>query len=254
MKRSEFELEVCAATIQSVIAAFEGGADRVEVVSNLCEGGTTPPAGLVAAALENTTVDVFPIIRPRGGDFLFSDLETGIMVKEITRFREVGVHGFVIGCLGRDGRVDREKCSLLIEAAKGFPVTFHRAFDMTPDPFEALETLISMGVARVLTSGQRNKAADGLSTIAKLVEQAGDRIKIMVGSGVDEGNIAHIAQHTRARAFHVSLRVPEASSMKFRREGVKMGRPDLNEFEHHFTSAERVRRCVKEVEGVKGEG
>jgi copper homeostasis protein len=173
------------------------------------------------------------------------------MLKDIIFFREIGVHGFVFGCLRNDGRIDKEICSRLIEAAKGMPVTFHRAFDMTADPFEALDTLYKLGIKRILTSGQEDKAMEGIPLISRLVDAAGEEVILMAGGGVNEGNIAQIAKETGVKAFHISVREPHESEMKYRREGIHMGGSDeFNEFEYKFTSSERVKACIRQLEEI----
>lgn len=205
MKRNEFEIEICAGNIQSVIAAEKGGADRVELCDNLLEGGTTPSIGTIILAKEKTNIAVFPIIRPRGGDFVYSDLELEIMKMDVEAARIAGADGIVIGCLKNDGSVDKEKCCRLIEAAKGLPVTFHRAFDVTNDPFTAFHAIKSMGIKRILTSGQQATALDGIELLAQLNLLANNSVKIMAGAGVNTLNIQRIAKETGVKAFHASL-------------------------------------------------
>ncbi len=250
MKRQEFEIEVCANSVLSAIEAEKGGANRVELCDNLYEGGSTPSVGMIFQAKQQTSIDVFPIIRPRGGDFLYSETEMLIMLKDIAVARQMGADGFVIGCLTPEGKVDYEKCSRLIESAKGLPITFHRAFDMCDDAFEALKTIKKLGIQHILTSGQKNKAIDGIPLIAELVKAAGSDLKIMVGSGVDENNIEEIAHKTNAKAFHVSLRETYESEMIFRRESVYMGGlKEIPEFANKYTSAERVEALIKKLQG-----
>lgn len=249
MKRETYELEICANSIQSVIAAEQGGANRVELCDNLYEGGTTPSAGAIYLAKEKTNIDLFSIIRPRGGDFLYSKEEVNIMIKDIEVSRLMGADGIVIGCLTPKGKVDYETCARLVEASKGLPVNFHRAFDMTVDAFEAMETIQQLGIQRILTAGQKNKAIEGLTFIAQLVEKAGNKIKIMAGSGLDEHNIVEIAQATKAVAFHAAIRMPYESKMVFRRDSIFMGGlPTIPEFTNFYTSSERVRNLIQKLE------
>ncbi len=248
MKRNLFEIEVCANSVLSAVAAEKGGADRVELCDNLYEGGTTPSAGMITQTKMVTSLGVFPIIRPRGGDFLYSKEEMEVMLKDIELAYNMGVDGIVIGCLLDNGKIDYEKCSRLIEAAKGLPITFHRAFDMTVDAFEALNTCIKLGVSRVLTSGQKNKAIDGVSLIAELVKHAGNSIIIMPGSGITEDNIQFIAVKTKAKAFHLSLRDSYESKMVFRRNDIFMGgTKEIPEFVNKYTSAERVSTLINQI-------
>lgn len=246
MKRQEFEIEVCANSVLSAIAAEKGGADRVELCDNLYEGGTTPSAAMIFQAKQQTAIDLFPIIRPRGGDFFYSEMEMQIMLKDMEIARQMGADGFVIGCLSTDGKVDYEKCARLIDAAKGLPITFHRAFDLCVDAFEALDVIKELGVQRILTSGQKNKAMDGVSMITDLVKVAGSDLSIMAGSGVNEENVLDIARQTQARAFHVSLRESHESKMIFRRENVFMGGlKEIPEYANKYTDAERIKALIK---------
>lgn len=246
MKRQEFEIEVCANSVLSAIAAEKGGADRVELCDNLYEGGTTPSAAMIFQAKQQTSIDLFPIIRPRGGDFFYSEMEMQIMLKDMEIARQMGADGFVIGCLSTDGKVDYEKCARLIDAAKGLPITFHRAFDLCDDAFEALDVIKELGVQRILTSGQKNKAMDGVSMITDLVKAAGSDLSIMAGSGVNEENVLDIARQTQARAFHVSLRESHESKMIFRRENVFMGGlKEIPEYANKYTDAERIKALIK---------
>jgi len=249
MKRKDFEIEVCANSLLSAIAAEKGGADRVELCDNLYEGGTTPSAGMIYQAKQQISIDVFPIIRPRGGDFLYSEIEMQIMLKDIEVARQMGADGFVIGCLTAEGKVDNKNCARLIEAAKGLPITFHRAFDMCENAFKALDMIKKLGVQRILTSGQKNKAIDGVPLIAELVKAAGDKLLIMAGSGIDESNIQEIAHQSKAKAFHVSLRESYESEMIFRREHIFMGGlKEIPEYANKHTRADRLKRLIKIIE------
>lgn len=206
MNRNDFEVEICANSFDSVIEAEKGGANRVELCDNLCEGGTTPSIGLIELIKGKTSIDTFILIRPRGGDFVYNDNETAIMIKDILASVKCGADGIVIGCLTRKQEIDYETCSRLIEAAKGLPVTFHRAFDVCRNPVDSLELLQKLGVSRILTSGQQNKATEGMELLKKLNDLALNKnIKIMAGSGIDENNITRIAMETNIRAFHASL-------------------------------------------------
>ena len=218
-----YKFEICANSIASCIAAQDGGADRVELCAGIPEGGTTPSVGMIRCARESISIGLNVIIRPRGGDFLYSESEIREMVYDIKAAKGLGVDGLVFGCLCPDGSVDMENMRLLMEAAGDTPVTFHRAFDHTSDPFKALEDIIELGCARILTSGCRPTAAEGAPLLAQLVEKAGDRIIIMLGCGVNEGNIAETARLSGAREFHFSAREPVESGMTFRNQDVVMG-------------------------------
>ena len=218
-----YKFEICANSVASCIAAQDGGADRVELCAGIPEGGTTPSVGMIRCARESISIGLNVIIRPRGGDFLYSESEIREMVYDIKAAKGLGVDGLVFGCLCPDGSVDMENMRLLMEAAGDTPVTFHRAFDHTSDPLKALEDIIKLGCARILTSGCRPTAAEGAPLLAQLVEKAGDRIIIMPGCGVNESNIAETARLSGAREFHFSAREPVESGMTFRNQDVVMG-------------------------------
>ena len=212
---TRIELEVIGFDLASCLIAEQQGADRIELCANPHEGGTTPSHGVIAVARENTAIQLFPIIRPRGGDFLYSDLEFAAMADDIDRCRELGCDGVVIGMLRTDGHVDVERCAELISHAGPMQVTFHRAFDRVRDPLTSLEEIIELGCARILTSGQHPDVESGRDVLKTLVEAAAGRISIMPGSGVRSTNITGLAQHTGARAFHSSARKVHPSMMEF---------------------------------------
>ena len=221
-----YRFEICANSVASCIAAQEGGADRVELCAGIPEGGTTPSYGMICKARESISIGLNVIIRPRGGDFLYTRDELEEMLHDIRIAKELGADGLVFGCLRSDGSVDIEAMKPLMEAAGDTPVTFHRAFDHTSDPFKALEDIISLGCARILTSGCRPTALEGAGLLAQLVEKAEDRIIIMPGCGVNESNIAETARLSGAREFHFSAREPVESGMSFRNPQVAMGSED----------------------------
>ena len=240
-----FKFEVCANGVESCLAAQEGGADRVELCAGIPEGGTTPSYGEIMVArrvLTNTRLHV--IIRPRGGDFLYTPLELERMADDIRVCRELGADGVVIGCLCADGTLDMEANRLLVDAANGMSVTFHRAFDRCRDPREALEQLIGLGIDRVLTSGQQPTALQGTPLLRQLNTQAAGRITIMAGCGVNEDNIADIQRQTGAREFHFSARTAVKSGMQYINAKVYMGAKDADEGTLMYTSAERVRNTI----------
>ena len=239
-----YKFEICANSVASCIAAQEGGADRVELCAGIPEGGTTPSFGMIRNARENISIALNVIIRPRGGDFLYSESELREMVYDIQAAKELGADGLVFGCLRPDGSVDMEAMSVLMEAAGDTPVTFHRAFDHTSDPFKALEDIIALGCTRILTSGCRPTALEGAELLAGLVEKAGDRIIIMPGCGVREGNIAEIARLSGAREFHFSARESVESGMFFRNPDVAMGSED-DPYGYDVTTARRVAATIE---------
>lgn len=245
---SPLVLEVCVDSVESAIAAQQGGADRVELCDNLIEGGTTPSAGTIELARQHLTIGLNIIIRPRGGDFCYSDIEFEIMKRDIRAARELGANGVVIGLLKEDGSIDQERTRQLVEQARPLSVTFHRAFDMTRDPFEALEDLIALGIDRVLTSGQENSVLEGLELIADLVQRAGDRIIVMPGGGITERNINKVIAQSGAREAHVVGTVGVESPMRYRNPRPFMGgelRPP--EYFRMVTDANRIREFVRAV-------
>ena len=238
-----YKFEICANSVASCIAAQEGGADRVELCAGIPEGGTTPSYGMIRNARKSINIALNVIIRPRGGDFLYSESEIEEMVCDIRVAKELGADGLVFGCLTPDGNVDIEAMKKLMDAAGDTPVTFHRAFDHTSDPLKALEDIIGLGCARILTSGCRPTALEGASLLARLVEVAGDRLIIMPGCGVKEGNIAEIARLSGAREFHFSARESVESGMIFRNPEVAMGTEE-DPYGYVQTTARRVAATI----------
>lgn len=203
-------LEICVDSLDSALAAQAGGADRIELCSALSEGGLTPSLGLLETVREHLVIPIQVMIRPRGGDFCYSDLEFRAMRRDIELAKAAGADGVVFGLLQPDGRVDIERTRALLEAARPMSITFHRAFDLTSDPFIALETLIGLGVDRLLTSGQAATAYEGLDLIARLVTRADQRIKIMPGGGV-EAHVGEIIEASGVSEVHCSARSPVPS-------------------------------------------
>lgn len=240
-------LEICAGSVESAIAARDGGAQRIELCAALEIGGITPSAGIIAEARKVEGISLNVIIRPRGGDFLYNSYEAESMIYDIQLCKKLGVDGVVIGALTADGDIDTSLCRRLIDAADGMSVTFHRAFDMCRDPRQALEELIALGCDRVLTSGQATTAEAGIRLLKELVEQAAGRISIMPGCGVNSGNAAMILQETGATEIHASARKSVGSEMKFRHSGVSMGNPDSDEYARKETDAQEVRTIVKSI-------
>ena len=239
-----YKFEICANSVASCIAAQEGGADRVELCSGIPEGGTTPSFGMIRKARASIDIALNVIIRPRGGDFLYSEDELEEMIHDIRIAEELGADGLVFGCLTKEGNIDKRAMSILMEAAGSLPVTFHRAFDHSADPLKALEDIIELGCARILTSGCRPTALEGAPLLAQLVEKAGDRIIIMPGCGVKESNIAEIARLSGAREFHFSAREPVESGMIFRNPEVAMGSED-DPYGTVQTTARRVAATIE---------
>ncbi len=208
-------IEIATSDFLTTKSAVEGGADRIELCANLAEGGTTPSYAHIKKCKEAFSVPLFPIIRPRGGDFLYTKDEFEIMRNDIRLCKELGCEGIVIGLLNMDGTIDMTRTSELIDLAYPLEVTFHRAFDRCKDPFVALEELIEIGCQRILTSGQKPTVSEGVDLIAELNEKAEDRIIILPGSGVRKDNIRMLAERTGCIEFHSSLRGKVKSSMQF---------------------------------------
>ena len=237
--------EICVDSIAGVRAAKAAGADRVELCADLLEGGITPSRGMIHQAKTIEGIGLNVMIRPRGGDFLFDDDEFATMRSDIETAKAEGADGVVIGLLRATGEIDLARTRELIALARPLPVTFHRAFDMTPEPFEALEALIELGADRVLTSGQEASVLEGLPLIVELIERGGDRIVIMPGGGITERNLDRILAAARPREVHFAALEPAASGMRFRRPHVFMGgelRPP--EYDRLDTSPASVRAVI----------
>lgn len=246
-----FLVEICVDSLESATVAEAAGAGRIELCSALSEGGITPSAGLIESVCNNISIEVNVIIRPRSGDFLYSDTEFSVMRRDIEKAGEAGADGIVTGILNRDGTVDIERNALLAEYASPMKVTFHRAFDMCRDPKKALEDVISAGAARILTSGQARSAIEGAQLIKELVVTAGERIKIMPGGGITEYNIALLATTTGAKEYHLSGRHQRESMMTFRRKGIFMGDPRLqSEYSIKIADGERIRSVIMILQGI----
>jgi copper homeostasis protein len=243
--------EACVDSLESSIAAQEGGADRVELCSDLLEGGITPSLGLIKLVYENLKIPIMVMIRPRGGDFLYSDFEFEVMKSEIEFVKKLNVSGVVFGILNADGIIDKPRTKTLINLASPMKITFHRAFDMTRDPFEALDDLIELGIDRVLTSGQKINSYDGIELIKRLVEKSGDKIIIMPGGGVDEKNVAVIVNQCKVKEIHASARIKKESGMKYRNAQTTMSdSQEISEYEIMVTSIGRVNAIRKAINNL----
>jgi copper homeostasis protein len=239
-------LEVCANSITSAIAAQDGGAVRVELCDNLSEGGTTPSAGQILTARKLLKIKLYVLIRPRSGDFLYSDVEFEAMLSDVRLCADAGCDGIVTGILKADGIVDKQRNKQLVAIAKkaGLELTFHRAFDMCADQYAAMEDIIELGFERILTSGGKSTAMEGASTIAHLVEKAAGRIIIMPGSGIDEHNVADLVHFTGVKEIHASARTVVSSLMTYKNDHIIMGGTPHDEYSFDVTDVNRVRALI----------
>jgi copper homeostasis protein len=225
------------------LEAQKGGADRIELCDNISAGGTTPSIGSILTSRKLLKIKIFVLIRPRAGDFLYSGVEYDIIKKDIKFCKEAHIDGIVTGVLNSSGGVDKKRLMEIVKLANPLPVTFHRAFDMTAEPFKAMEDIIECGCKRILTSGQMQTAEEGIKLISELAKKSRERIIIMPGSGINENNIKKIMKATKCDEFHMSLRKIISSKMKFRNENIKMGsNTDTSEYEIKITSAQRIRK------------
>jgi len=223
-------LEACVANIESAVAANDADADRIELCNMLGAGGITPSFGFIEEVLKKISIPVHVLIRPREGDFLYSEDEHQIMLRDIRTCREIGVAGIVIGMLKENGSIDIKRCAELVNEAGPLAVTFHRAFDLASDAFTSLEEIIQLKCKRILTSGQRASAIHGAGFISGLIKQADGRITVMPGGGINDKNISQLRKMTMANEFHLSARMLKPSRMRYRNEFVIMSNEDVDEY------------------------
>lgn len=240
-----FQLEVCSNSSYSALQAQEGGASRVELCQNLENGGTTPSYAQIKRTRDLLDIGIHVLVRPRGGDFLYSDAEFEEIKMDITLCKQLGCDGVVIGVLNKDGSVDMERNKELVALAKPMTAVFHRAFDRCKDPLAALEDIIALGFDRILTSGLEATAAEGKALLKKLIEQADGRIEIMPGSGVNEENISELLQYTGAKSIHSSAKITLASAMEYNSTSFDgMNEPSMQ------TSKAKVQQLVSLIERI----
>lgn len=249
MKR--YLLEVCVDSPESAVQAVKGGAHRLELCANLVIGGTTPEQALYEKVRELTDTRIHVLIRPRYGDFLYSDYEFDIISRSVALYRKLGADGIVAGCLMPDGSLDTERMKKLRELAGPMHVTLHRAFDMCRDPYEALEQAKALGIETILTSGQKNSCLEGRGLIAGLVRESQGKTDIMAGGGVDEEVIRQMLDVADAPCYHMSGKTILNSSMRYRREDVSMGVPGLGEYELFRTDSEKIRKARKVLDQAR---
>lgn len=246
----DYILETCIDSVESALIAEKGGANRLEMCGNLIIGGTTPSPQLFKEVRRQCGIKIHALLRPRFGDFCYTENEFCILKEEVRMFRELGADGVVIGILRPDGTLDMERMKALMEETGDMSVTLHRAFDVCRDPYEALEQAKSLGIHTILTSGQADSCLAGRGLLAELVERAAGKIDIMVGSGVDAEAIRELYPQVKAHSYHMSGKVTLDSEMTYRKEGVNMGLPSLSEFEIWRTSEEKIRAAAEVLRGL----
>ena len=240
-------VEACVDAIDAALEAERGGAGRIELCGELLQGGVTPSAGLIAAVWDRIDVPLFVLVRPRPGDFLYTDDELDVMRRDIEQVKTLGVDGVALGALTADGEVDVERLRSLVELARPMSVTFHRAFDLVREQAEAADALMELGIDRVLTSGGAPTAAEGAGAIASLVQRAGDRLVVMAGGSITASNVGEIVAATGVREVHVRGAARVESAMRHRREVVSLSRAGGSEYERSVTRADEMRRVVERV-------
>ncbi|MGL1892807.1 MAG: copper homeostasis protein CutC [Spirochaetaceae bacterium] len=243
---ANYKIEVCVDSLTSCIESQRGGADRVELCDNMFEGGTTPSYGNIKQARKLLDIGLHVIIRPRGGDFNYSDYEFESMKDDITICKELGVDGVVFGILTKDGQIDIKRCAELVEISKPMQLTFHRAFDVAKDPYIALQEIIELGFHRVLTSGQEPSVMEGVDLISELVDIAEGNIIIMPGCGITVRNMPKVIEKTKAKEFHVLINCLEESQMEHRSDDIFMGSSVRNpEFQRGITDKQAISKLKK---------
>ena len=246
------KIEIVVYNIESAINAQTGGADRIELCDNPAEGGTSPSLGTIEVVRKHLSIQIFVMIRPRGGDFFYSDHEFEAMKSDIEACKKLGVDGVVFGILNKDGTIDKARCKELINLAKPMGVTCHRAFDMTNDPQQALNDCIEIGFDRILTAGQQAKAIDGVDLIAELIKRAKDKIMIMPGSGVNKETVEEIILKSKAKEIHFSATAFRESEMIYRNQKIAgMGDDQGAEFQLRKVDVERIKKIRKMIEKLK---
>lgn len=235
-------LEICANSIHSALIAQDAGAHRVELCENLNEGGTTPSFGTISETRKHLHISLFVLIRPRSGDFLYTKEEFEVMKTDIELCKKIGCDGIVIGLLTKEGEVDYDRTLELVKLAAPMEVTFHRAFDRCKDPFEALELIIKMGCKRILTSGLQNSVLEATDLIKKLIEQAGDRISIMPGAGINSSNILELKKITKAKEYHSSAKTNRPTLMNY--SNPKLGD---NKIQLQISDGEEIKKMLAQL-------
>ena len=241
--------EISIDSVLSAKNAQEAGANRIELCAGLIEGGTTPSIGMIKTVRNNTDIQMFVIIRPRGGDFLYTKEEFEVMCNDILEAKRNGADGIVSGALTAEGEIDIEKTTKMLELAYPLPFTFHRAFDMCKDPFEALEQLKKLKVSRILTSGQKKTAEDGIPLLKELVRKADNNITIMPGAGINVNNIVPLISETGAKEFHFSGKKKYTSGMRYFNDNISMGSSNgVDEYSVFISDQEIIKAVINKAE------
>ena len=243
--KKQVRLEVCVDSLESALAAEAGGAARIELCDCLVVGGTTPSAGMLEIVRGRVKIPIHVLIRPRAGDFCYTEDELSVIEKDIAVAKSLGADGIVCGVLKPDGTVNTSVMQRLVSLARPLAFTFHRAFDMSVDPHQALEVIMSLGINYLLTSGQQVTASQGQALLAELVQRAAGRIAVMPGGGITKENVAHLVQATGVEVVHASARCYHDSRMKYRRDGLTMGAWPDDEFRYAVADQERVRQIIR---------
>lgn len=239
------KLEICCYSVESALLAAKCGADRIELCQNYTEGGTTPSFGSIRTALAHLQIPLNVMVRPRGGDFLYSSIEFEIMKQEVQQLKTMGANGVVVGFLQADGQIDLKRTQEMIDLAGDMEVTFHRAFDMCRDPMLALEQLIELGVTRILTSGAKVNVVEGMNMLTQLIEKADQRIIVMPGCGLTPDNLSELLHRTQAMEVHSASKTFISSRMTYVNPDVSMGRvTEVEEYQTISVDEDRIRAMV----------
>lgn len=242
------KIEICVDSAESCISAEKGGADRLELCGNMFEGGTTPSYCVLELAREKINIPIYAMVRPRGGDFCYNDIEFEIMKREIKLMKELKIDGIVFGILTKDGKVDKKRCGDLLDLWGSSKATFHRAIDVSSDLNKACEDIISLGFERILTSGGESNVMSGIIKLKELVEKYNNKIIIMPGSGINERNIEYVNDTVKANEYHMTANKTVESIMQYRNENVFMGaalRPP--EFSQKYTDENKVKNIKSKL-------
>jgi copper homeostasis protein len=244
--------EACVDSLEAALAAHRGGADRIELCAGLAEGGVTPGPGAIRHVRELLRIPVHVLVRPRPGDFLYSADEFEAMRRDVEFARQWGADGAVFGILRDDGSMDEERTGELVSLARPMRVTFHRAFDVSSDPFRTMDALIALGVERILTSGQKATAEQGADLIRELVRRSDGRIAVMAGGGLNEENVRAVVEKTGVREIHASARSLRESRMRHRNPDVHMGvGTGSSEYQMSIADPDRIRAMRRALEGIE---